>query len=1243
VRDILTVLAAALALALLVALAGPHLVDWERHRDAVSAELSRALGREVRLDGAITLELLPAPYMKLAAVSVADNGDGASARIDRLRLRMQVPPLLRGEVRIGEAVVHGPHLRLSRKAASQSSVSLLPPDWADRVAVERLRFEGGTLTVDGDAAESRLAEEIDGQVEIQSLRGPFRGSGSFVAGGQRRTVRLAASRVEAGESRVRLLVESDLAAARYEIDGRLFLASAEGPPGPRFEGAVSANGNLPVGEGALAGHLLWRAVGKAIVAGRQARLDSVEVALGESGRQIVLSGVADIDLTGRPKVDATLSTRQIDLDRILTREGDGAARSPTPQQLLRQLPTPGGDNGPLPIDMKLEVSAGSLLWGQDRVGAPRVRLSVVEGRLAVEDLSAELPGSASIAASGAPGDGEILFNGRIAFKAGDAERLARWYTGGLSRPLPFKEAELAGRLKVTAAETAVDEASMRLDDSRLAGTIALVDADARPGGRQKLILRVKSEKLDISRLPRLDAGDGDSDLDLDIDFSAAQVRYSDLGAGQIILKAQRSGERLTVPVLSIRNLGGADVEGAGILSGDSGTFRARLTATRLEALAALAQRLAPGGIADALVHRAGLLSPADVAITGSSDSLRGDAPRRFSVSGRMGGTDVDAEAVLQTAGSGVGSARLKLSVANAIAGNLLRQVGLEAQPLREAGPARLGLEAGLNEPAHAFTVKLDGQLAGLDISLSGSQPPGEGRPFAGALKLRAGDLSPLARTLLLTVPVVRPGTSLALDSGLRFENYRITLTDVAARAGDVPFRGEIASNLIEFGRVAGQLKTGVIDVAAYLPIVFGDGVPAGNDGAWSRQPFPAAAAPLLSGDLWIEPEALLVPGGYLVEQPKLVFRFDRGLMFIDHAEGKVGDGRVKAQATLRRAGPQVNLNARLTLTELPVSILPFASGLQGRISGPFEISSIGTSPSEVIAGLAGGGRPSVTDLILPRLDPMALARTLARPLPDTVAIDGGELRRLLESEASRAPLVTSSTALPVVLSGGVLRVGPLFAARGGRTVDATFAADLRSLSAEGRAQYVDRDPPKGWQGAPPQAALLWRGPLREPQRQADVDSLLTGLTAMALARDLERIEAFEHDQRERSFFLRRQRASDEERRRIEEERRQAALRAEQERREEAQRLDQERRRQEELRRLEVERQRLEAERLRREEEALQEEMIRRVRARLEEERRRREAEEALRQEAESRRREVEEALRRLPLPDLPDLPVILAE
>jgi len=170
----------------------------------------------------------------------------------------------------------------------------------------------------------------------------------------------------------------------------------------------------------------------------------------------------------------------------------------------------------------------------------------------------------------------------------------------------------------------------------------------------------------------------------------------------------------------------------------------------------------------------------------------------------------------------------------------------------------------------------------------------------------------------------------------------------------------------------------------------------------------------------------------------------------------------------------------------------------------------------------------------------------------------------------------------------------------------------------------------------PQVGVAWRGPLEAPRRETDVGALSNVVAARALAREIERVEAFEADQRERAMHIRRLRAerelrenerklaeflkAEEERRIAEEKRAEEARKAEEARlAEEARKAElarraEEARQAEEARRAEIARKMEEAriaEEARKAEIAKRQEELRKA----EDERRKAEAEERARQAA----------------------------
>ena len=104
------------ALALVAALAIPYLVDVNRYRDRIQAELQQRLNRPVSL-GRMHLSVLPLAF-RVENVVIGDNQTFGSpapfAQAEELRVRAELMPLLRGEVEINSLELKRPRIELIR-------------------------------------------------------------------------------------------------------------------------------------------------------------------------------------------------------------------------------------------------------------------------------------------------------------------------------------------------------------------------------------------------------------------------------------------------------------------------------------------------------------------------------------------------------------------------------------------------------------------------------------------------------------------------------------------------------------------------------------------------------------------------------------------------------------------------------------------------------------------------------------------------------------------------------------------------------------------------------------------------------------------------------------------------------------------------------------------------------------------------------------------------------------------------
>jgi uncharacterized protein involved in outer membrane biogenesis len=1112
-------------------LVAPHFINWESHRSEISSRLSNMLGVPVQVSGAIGIELLPTPTLKLSQVTFGGGG-AVSGEIGRLKVKAAIPPLLRGELNFTDAALQSAQIVI--RAAPTGSIPIKADSFEANlpaVRFEKLLISGSKLTViDNDGGVSLLAENVEGQVEATSLAGPFRGNIGFDTHGDKRALRFSTGKNSPTGLRVKALMENELAAARTEYDGLLLIADGQFTA----DGAIAASGNAAITGIDGYGHLIWRLAAKVKGAGPRASFDQLEVTLGNADRQAVLTGNGDIDLTRKTAGRITLAARQIDLDRMLAAEGSTSAGSP--ESLVRSFLSKPASTINVPwLSGELDLTVGSLVVGSEAVVAPRLIVSAQDGRIVLKQFSGEFPGKSSVSLLGKTVGKVADGLNHVRIESRDIAKLSAWFHGIPARPLGIKAFIVDGELKQDPTGFSISNATITADDMRLSGDLVVQNLNERP----KLTLRLNADQLDVAKLPEWIESDKPTAMDLDVAVDARRVRYAGVGAGNIQLRLRRDGEAVVLDDLKITDLGGANLSAKGVLTTGRQKLEVQLDAQKLDALLELADRLSAHSALPHLVRRARILSPAKMTLTLEANAKQPDH-RLLTIKGAINETEIDGSALLDNEGHIAGANTLMMDIKSNKPATFFQQIGLDAVPIQSVGPVNLKLRGGgLSPQVSGADWSLLGEIAGIRIDLNGQQTREAQQPFAGRLTVSSRDIAPFAHSLLIAVPAVSPGQDMTLTAGFDLRGYRITLREMEMKTGGASARGEVTFNLLEFGRVSGQLKTGPLDSAVIGPLIFG-ALPQATSGLlWSKAPFMPPAAITLPGDLWIEAERVDVAGGLSFQKPTFVLRFENGLIYLEHAEANWSGGKLKAQATLRRSNQSVSVSGRvgvenIQLDRIPVPQTPSSQALKGGATAQIDFSAVGDSPASIVSALAGTGRLDIKQVEVAGLSTGALHALVNASEKDlTVTTAAGIATAFRDRLSGFLKLPSGGAALS--LGSGVLRVGPIAVSSPQEDISTSLALDLKNLNIDGQAAFTARMQPKGWTGAPPRVTFLLRGPMNNPLQEVEANSLANGMTALAIVRETDRIDMLEQDQRERSAFNRRLRASDEERRALEEE------------------------------------------------------------------------------------------------------------
>jgi AsmA family len=1118
VRDILTVLAVILVIVLSAALAVPYFVDWDAERSLVETQLSNLLGQQVKIRGGIDLKLLPTPYLQLADVEVVDPAAGTDIRAAELHLEIALTALMRGDVDFVEARLVRPQLRLR---IENESLRLPAPPRAlsqEQMQFERISVEDGTIAIDDPATGRNFTfKGIALDAEAGALTGPFTGDGRFDMGGEPTAFRFSTGEREGDRLHFKLILDENGSHPGADLDANLIFAQQALPS---VDGAINLSGHT---RDVIA--LPWHLSGSLQANLRKAAISNLDLRLGDEDHVASLNGAAAFDLGDKPRVNLELKAQQIDLDKLLTAEGAPPAMQRLADALgslvkSKDLVTPG-------LALAVELSADSVLLGGETVSGIGGALAISGKEPSTLRFDADGPGRSHLSADGtvetgvAPG-----FAGHMEASAADVPRLEQWLAENLPQTLPAglslptRSFAISGAANISEVGFVGSNLSLRLDGSTLSGTLAYTKALGPEAAR--LFADLAAPALALDSLPDLSALAGQTkamDLALRLDAQAVKVSGTEAGeidAGRILLKFDRTGPNAKLEELAVTGIDGANLTASGQWDGQGGRIAVKLDAERLEGLVGLARRFAPGGASDFLAARAEVFSPAhlnlgaDAKINGDTIGLNG-----LSLTGTAGQTNISGKADPDPQNPADFSLSLRFDAKDSIA--LLRQIGFSTLPQEGLGPGSVEATA---HGGHHLDTSVAALLAGANFTFNGTIDPNVSAPHAtGTVKLASGDLSSLMRAMALARPDLAARLPADVGATLDAGNNGIALGKIAGTFAGGKIGGRLAYTTDK--GITGALDTDAMSLATLVALALGAPQPPKPGALWSDLEF----APV---EINLPPTNLAMSVAHFDLWPQISGRdaqFDlaiaggeTGLEFaIHHLAMKLGAGRVDADLTLRRSGPNAAAQGHLSLRDYALD-LPSARGL---LSADLDLAGTGDSASALVAGFAGSGTIGFFDLVLPKSDPGALARVFDAVEQDQLGIDEAEIDRVLLAEFAKQPLSLGDAKFDAGLAAGVLRLSQ----KGATTIpsgvieDLGAAVDLHDLTLAQTSALSLAAVPKHWNGALPQVELSWNGDIANPTQSLDAASFVNALAARAIARQSARIQAQEFDVHEHAFFL----------------------------------------------------------------------------------------------------------------------------
>jgi len=562
VRGVLVLIGLLIGLVVAFLAAWPQLVEVPALRKQLAVLVRESAGADLRLEGAVRLELLPRPRVTIERAVIGDRvalGPGSRFIADRIDIDLAIPPLLAGRLEPRGVQFVRPALILSDVdgAATENLLAALVAGPAAKLA--RIDVVDGSVVLAG--ATPTTVRSIDLGMTRDS-RGAFELGASMAAGGEPVRLQVDGGPLALSEPmpmRVKADIGPEAQPAEVRFAGHVRVSSA----GPQAAGRLTVDttrGPLPT----------WFGPDPQPVGVLRSRLDAdadsitlaeLELTLPEGE----LRGEARLGTGGAQRLEVTLEGTSLTLSPAILRFSG---------QVLDTIRTERQGSG------AIRFNIASLVWGGGQVRRLKAQADWSEDGFNVAELDAILPGQTVLGwrGSGPASPGSPL-DGALSVQSGDLRGLLAWL-GSDPATLPeggITTLDLAAHAAIGGDAFSLKDLDARLDASTVTGDVAI-----EAGARRRVDLDLQVDRINTALYApwpnfwnlwrsRLEAFDGS------VALKVAQVSHDVLRGRELGLRANLEAGRLDLTSLQLADLAGASLDLAGVVDLPLGAWDLRGT------------------------------------------------------------------------------------------------------------------------------------------------------------------------------------------------------------------------------------------------------------------------------------------------------------------------------------------------------------------------------------------------------------------------------------------------------------------------------------------------------------------------------------------------------------------------------------------------------------------------------------------------------------------------------------------
>lgn len=1199
-NNVLLFIGSVLVLTLGLLFAVPHFIDWNGYRGVFEEEASRMLGREVRVGGDVNVRLLPVPYVNFEKLRIADTTGETGEPLFRAKtftMWLSVPPLLRGVLEASRIEIRRPVLWLGVDREGNGNwrtLSIAPgtlPFVPTDVALHSVKIVDGVIGLaTGAVGEVTRLEDINGELSGEGLEGPYKFTGDMTWRGLNREVRVAtAPPTPDGVVQVKGSVRALGTGNTYSFDTRV----AQLMERPRIDGELTARlaldsttptKNFAEGLAKLTGMTVPQGRPEIDLrtkfSGTATRLELGEIALNfeNLGQPQMLNGSAVIAWADKPEFKLTLSSRLLDIDRLIA-----AAPGAGPLDVLRPLVASMMDAVPVAGEGEARIAIEQATIGGDSVSNLAFVARRRENQLDIQHLAARLPGGAAVEVSGALATAEALprFTGTMMVRGSSLSRFVSW--AGKDTVLASSGSDgpfsLESNVAFSPQGIEMTDANAELNGVPLNGSLRL-----KLDGRKLYAMTLEGYRVDAAQL-----GAGDAGLDVlksvipgfsanaaswfdpaDTDLRA-HLRIGELVVGERTLRdvdADIGIENgiLSLPALKFTTPDGlqfnADGNVKSLADDPKGEIRWVVAAASPAAFDDIG--IMPLLTADQRAFLTRLAPLAPVQLAGSIGFGRhADAATDVRIDGDIGGGRVIATLRLDrkwqewrdatadiSASIDSDDVRDWLALANGGTLAVAREGAGHAGRIRikAAGVASTGLRALVGIDSAQTTLTYDGHIKvspGDDLALNGrlsvaaaemrevfqllGWPAGEGlagRALDGTFEIASEPGRVEARTSRLVLGGAPAQATVSIVRGAAPDDGSTMTADISAEHGSIaalltPFvegPPAVASGAADDAD-AGDAETSQQETGQYeTPQQEADAPPAPPVvPVWSDRAFDFAGLKGFSGTVTAHLKTLQLTDGLGMDNAVLEAKLSPGRIHVSRLDGDVAGGRLKAAVEFEKKDGAVNLAGAVRIEDARIGV--GEAGTAGQVPKGalnLQFSSRAQSPLGLVSTLTGQGEIDLGAVSVAGLTPLAVVQTSEEVLSGRMEGTADNLTQALVTAIAGSEVPIGPRKIPVRIVDGAARVDAFTVNTdaGSTRIETTVDFQTMRLDSEWRLQ-----PKVAGRSPLPVVQAIYVGSLRDLanlQPQISTGSLERELTVRKMERDVDKLEELRKSDEERS-------------------------------------------------------------------------------------------------------------------------------